>query len=62
MIDKLNELFNTKYTKYADSVRKHHCVPNLIKTLILFFNNKFHKNLDAATVVQRSSIIVMIGF
>ena len=46
------EFWNTKLTKYTDSVRKHHCEANVIKKIsykkfIFFQVFNFHKNLDS---------------
>ena len=46
--EKLDELLNAKYTKYTDSVCKHHCVPNSMKIFKKKTSTfKLHKNLDS---------------
>ena len=68
IFEKWNELSNNKYTKYTDSVRKHHCEPNVIKTFIkklfysFFFSYEVRLKKRTATVVHRNSLTVLVGF
>ena len=51
---KLNDLLNTKYTKYTDSVRKHKCESTVMNISIQFFFFKFLNFIKFETQKGRS--------